>query len=63
MSYILMTEHSTGQARSVRDLLKRLKTPIPRELAAMLAGMKQVRESTSTESHNASVFETVMLLL
>lgn len=49
MSYILMTEHSTGQARSVRDLLKRLKTPIPRELAAMLAGMKQVRESTSTE--------------
>uniref|UniRef100_A0A8W8K9B9 RNA helicase n=1 Tax=Magallana gigas TaxID=29159 RepID=A0A8W8K9B9_MAGGI len=44
MSYILMTEHSTGQARSVRDLLKRLKTPIPRELAAMLAGMKQQQE-------------------
>ncbi|XP_078337026.1 uncharacterized protein LOC111136315 isoform X2 [Crassostrea virginica] len=44
MSYLLMTELSTGQARSVRDLLRRLKIPVPRELSAMLAGMKQQQE-------------------
>ncbi|XP_061163126.1 putative ATP-dependent RNA helicase TDRD12 isoform X2 [Saccostrea echinata] len=44
ISYILMTEQSTGQARSVRDLLRRLKLPIPRELTALLAGMKQQQE-------------------
>ncbi|XP_062611954.1 uncharacterized protein LOC134273751 isoform X2 [Saccostrea cucullata] len=44
VSFILLTEQSTGQARSVRDLLRRLKLPIPRELTALLAGMKQQQE-------------------